>query len=150
MRVKALLFALCSLLLSGACSAPKTGGNIYNIMDYGAKGDGKTDDAAAIQTAIEVCSKSGGGTVLVPAGHTFMCSPFALASFVNLHLEPNSCLIANPDEAVYTQSAFRDNRGEGMMWIYGKDLKQVSITGTGTIDGNGVALWARNWKTPMS
>ena len=75
-------------------------------MDYGAKGDGVTDDAAAIQAAIDQCSKSGGGTVLVPAGRTFMCSPFHLASFVELHLEPNSCLLANPDEAAYTLSAF--------------------------------------------
>lgn len=98
---------------------------IYNIMDYGAKGDGVTDDAAAIQAAIDQCSKSGGGTVLVPAGRIFMCScPFHLASFVELHLEPNSCLLANPDEAAYTLSAFRDNRGEGMMWIYGQDLKR--------------------------
>lgn len=136
------LLLLCSVLLMAACHTPKTE-NVYNIMDYGATGDGKTDDAAALQAAIDRCSKSGGGRVVVPAGHTFLCSPFRLASFVELHLEPNSCLLANPDEAVYTQSAFRENRGEGMMWIYGKDLKQVSITGTGTIDGNGVAFMGK-------
>ena len=143
MRIKAFLFALCTLFLWGACTAPKSGENIYNIMDYGAKGDGRTDDATAIQAAIQACSEAGGGTVLVPAGHTFMCSPFALASFVNLHLEPNSTLLANPNEAAYTLSAFRENRGEGMMWIHGKDLKQISITGTGTIDGNGVAFMGK-------
>ena len=143
MRAKAFLFVLCSILLLGACGTPKTGGTIYNIMDYGAKGDGVTDDAAAIQAAIDQCSKSCGGTVLVPAGRTFMCSPFHLASFVELHLEPNSCLLANPDEAAYTLSAFRDNRGEGMMWIHGQDLKEVSITGTGAIDGNGVSFMGK-------
>ena len=47
----------------------------------------------------------------------FLCGPLYLKSYVNLHLEPNSRLLANPDESIYTQSAFRENRGEGMMWI---------------------------------
>ena len=143
MKIKALLFILCAISLLGACNSPKTGESTYNIIDYGAKGDGKTDDATAIQAAINACSQSGGGTVLIPAGHTFMCSPFELASFVELRLESNSRLLANPDETVYTQSAFRDNQGEGMMWIHGKDLKEVSITGTGTIDGNGIAFMGK-------
>jgi polygalacturonase len=142
MKVKVLLLALCSIFSLKTCYLP-AGENIYNIMDYGAKGDGKTDDAAAIQTAINTCSRAGGGVVLVPAGHTFMCSPFTLASYVELRLEPNSRLLANPDETVYIQSAFRENRGEGMMWIYGKDLKQISITGTGAIDGNGVTFMGK-------
>ena len=66
--------------------------------------------------------------------------PVPLATYVNLNLEPNSRIYANPDESVYTESAFGDNRGEGMMWISGRDLKDVSITGTGTLDGNGVAF----------
>ncbi len=139
---KNMLLLLCSVLLLFSCHTSQRG-NVYNIMDYGARGDGRTDDAAAIQKTIDLCSRSGGGRVVVPAGYTFMCSPFKLASFVELHLEANSCLLANPDEKAYTESAFRQNRGEGMMWISGKDLKQVSITGTGTIDGNGVAFMGK-------
>ena len=84
----------------------------------------KTDDASAIQKAINACSEAGGGTVLVPAGHTFLCGPFKLASYVELQLAPNSRLLANPDESIYTESAFGANRGEGMMWISGKDLEK--------------------------
>ena len=141
MKTTRILFLLLSICLLGACQPQAT--KVYNILDYGATGDGTTDDAPALQRAIDACSEAGGGTVLVPAGHTFLCSPFRLASYVNLHLEPNSCLLANPDESIYTESAFGENRGEGMMWISGKDLKNVSITGTGTIDGNGVAFMGK-------
>lgn len=113
---------------------------VYNVIDFNAKGDGITDDAKAIQDAIDHCSSRGGGTVLIPAGHTFLCGPFHLASDVELHLQPNSCLLANPDESIYRESAFRANEGEGMMWISGRDLKNVSITGTGRIDGNGISF----------
>lgn len=111
-----------------------------NVLDFGAKGDGSHDDAAAIQTAIDKCSASGGGTVLFPSGHTFMAGPLHLRSNTDLHLQPNATLLANPDESIYKESAFFANEGEGMMWLSGKDLKNVSISGTGRIDGNAVAF----------
>ena len=98
-------------------------------MTYGAKGDGQTDDAAAIQRAINACSAAGGGTVIIPAGHTFLCGPLYLKSYVNLHLEPNSRLLANPDESIYTESAFRENRGEGMMWAWVKISDGLQLVG---------------------
>jgi hypothetical protein len=41
---------------------------LFNISDFGARGDGKTICTTAIQATIDSCSKSGGGTVLVPPG----------------------------------------------------------------------------------
>lgn len=143
MKNQTIISLLCCLLLFVTGCSTSHQGNTYDIMTYGAKGDGQTDDAAAIQRAINACSAAGGGTVIIPAGHTFLCGPLYLKSYVNLHLEPNSRLLANPDESIYTESAFRENRGEGMMWISGKDLKQISITGTGEIDGNGIAFMGK-------
>ena len=97
MKTTRILFLLLSICLLGACQPQAT--KVYNILDYGATGDGTTDDAPALQRAIDACSEAGGGTVLVPAGHTFLCSPFRLASYVNLHLEPNST--SNPIHACW-------------------------------------------------
>ena len=52
----------------------------FYITDFGAIGNGKTDNAIAIQKAIDACSKSGGGKVIVPAGKIFMAGPFDLKS----------------------------------------------------------------------
>lgn len=132
------------LFVAAAVALTACGGNgsksVFNVADYGADSADGVDNAAAIQKAIDACADAGGGSVVIPAGRTFMTGPLHLRSNVDLHLEPGSRLLANPDESIYTESAFGENRGEGMMWLIGKDLEGVSITGTGTIDGNGVAF----------
>ena len=112
----------------------------YDVTTFGAKGDGKTDDAVAIQRAIDECSREGGGRVLLPRNHTFLSGPLQLKSNVELHLEATATLKANPDESIYRLSAFGDNRGEGMLWLWAKDAENISITGRGTIHGNGIAF----------
>ena len=112
----------------------------YDILSFGAKGDGVTDDAMAIQKAIDRCSAEGGGMVLLPRNHVFLSGPIELKSQVELHLEATATLKANPDEGIYRLSAFGENRGEGMLWLWAKDAENISITGKGTIHGNGIAF----------
>ena len=114
--------------------------NTYDILTFGAKGDGMTDDAVAIQKAIDRCSVEGGGVVLCPRNHVFLSGPVELKSNVELHLEATATLKANPDESIYKLSAFGENRGEGMLWLWAKDAENICITGKGTIHGNGIAF----------
>lgn len=131
---------ILNILLSASALSVTAAQNEYVVTDFGAQGDGKTDDANAIQKAIDLCSSNGGGSVIFPAGKTFLSGPLKMASYVDIHLQPNSTLLANPDESAYDISAFKENRGEGMMWLYGEHIKNFSISGTGRIDGNAVAF----------
>ncbi|MCF8262686.1 MAG: hypothetical protein K9J12_18050 [Melioribacteraceae bacterium] len=108
----------------------------YNIEYFGAVGDGVSDDAPGIQNAIDACHENGGGRVIVPSGKTFLAGPFSFKSNVELHLEGNARILANPDKSVYTTSAFKYNKTEGTIWIGGENADNISITGTGSIDGD--------------
>src|SRR5687768_15948309 len=59
--------------------------NVYDVRKYGATGNGKTNDAAAIQKAIDTCSKNGGGIVLLDNG-TFLSGGISFKSNVEVHL----------------------------------------------------------------
>ena len=135
------LFVACFLPLMVQATDPDPGiSKVYNILAYGAIGDGHTDDALAIQKAIDACSAAGGGRVVVPSGKTYLAGPFKLKSFVDFYVETNAKLLANPNEKVYTESAFRENKGEGTIWIGGENLVNVTIQGAGIIDGNGISF----------
>lgn len=118
-------------------------GNIYNVLAYGAKGDGRTDDAPSLQHAIDACSEHGGGRVWLPAGKTFLSGPLQLKSNVELYLDANAVLLANPDESIYHLSAFGSNEGEGMLWLWAKEARNIRLAGMGIIDGNGVRFMGR-------
>jgi len=78
---------------------PDLGARVYNVRTYGAKGDGKTLDTAAIQTAIDTCTRERGGTVLIPAGD-FVVGTVELKSNVTLHLAAAGRLLgsAKPED----------------------------------------------------
>jgi polygalacturonase len=119
---------------------------VYDITDFGAIGDGITDNAPALRKAIDSCYENGGGTVLIPSGKVFMAGPFDLKSNVHFHLEGNARILANPDKTVYTKSAFNNNYSEGSIWIGGENSVNVTISGTGTLDGNGVIFMGQEEK----
>jgi len=86
-----------------------------SVRDFGATGDGKTKDTAAIQRTIDRCGVLGGGDVIVPAGDYFT-GAIALRSNVTLRLEKDASITGSPDFADYPVSQVR---WEGK-WIPGR------------------------------
>jgi len=129
---------LLLIMIAGVTKA--NGQRIFDIKKMGASGDGKTNDGPFIQKAIDACSKSGGGIVVVPSPYTFISGPIELKSNIDLYVEAGAVLKASPDEKLYTKSAFRENKGEGTMWISGENIQNVSITGSGSINGNSISF----------
>jgi hypothetical protein len=126
---------------------------IYNVLEFGAIGDGVTNDAKAIQAAIDMCNINGGGQVLIPAGKTYYTGSFILKSNVDFHIERGAVIKASDDLKDYYPLAndgkvvshssglpsFLNSEYAGKpfnAFIYGLDEENVSITGFGTIDAN--------------
>ncbi len=124
----------------------------YNVLDYGAVGDGSSMDTKAVQAAIDECSGNGGGVVLLPGGHVYRTGAIVLKSNVEFHLETGAVIKAsdnmedhnlfdapvsfNEKLAVPTYENCEYNGKPVLYFIYAKDCENVSITGMGSIDGN--------------
>jgi hypothetical protein len=118
------------------------GTRIYNIRNYGAKGDGVTLDTAALQAAVDACNRDGGGTVLVPAG-TFLIGAVKLKSYITLHIAASAKLLGSGDGKQYHAVEAIPLRGDTTLedgnWalLYAVNAKKLTIEGPGTIDGQG-------------
>jgi len=143
------LFVLFTTIASVSAQTVQTanaGGNIFNVRDYGAAGDGITLDSPAIRKAIDACSQSGGGTVLIPAG-TYLSATVALKDNVRLYLEKDALLLGTTDYKAYDNlDPFTEGLGIEVGWafIVAIDVKNVAVEGEGVIDGQGSALKARH------
>lgn len=134
----------------------------YRITDFGAVGNGRVNDAGAIQKAIDVCSEAGGGRVIVPGGRIFKTGSLVLRSNVELHLEMGAVLKASERIEDYDTFASQEALDTSIKvptyvnceyagkpvhyFIYSKDTEYVAITGFGKIDGTEDAYYGKEEK----
>jgi len=112
----------------------------YNIRDFGAKGDGKTLDTVAIQSAIDKCFADKGGTVLIPAGD-FISGTLELKSNVTLHVAAAAKLTGSTERKDYKAGNGVPSGNGNIVFLYAVNAENVAIEGRGTIDGNGLAFY---------
>lgn len=113
----------------------------YNVsvVEYGAVGDGITDNTDAINRAITEVSQRGGGRVVIPAGVWFS-GAIEIKSNVNLHAERNALVIFDDDPLKYP---IIDTSFEGLDTrrctspIWARDAQNIALSGFGVFDGAG-------------
>ena len=138
-------------------SLPATGN--LDVRQFGATGDGKSLDTAAINKAIEAAAAAGGGTVLFPAGN-YLSYSIRLKSHVTLHLEQGATIVAadlpaqgagggydpaEPNEWDMYQDFGHSHFHNSLIW--GEAMEEIAITGPGRIWGKGLSR-GLNAQTP--
>ena len=132
------------------------GNKRFDVKTYGAKGDGMAIDTPAINKAIDAANASGGGTVRFPPG-TYACYSIHLKSNVVLYLEPGATILAAsvpeggatpaPYDAAESNKPWETYQDYGHNhWhnslIWGEDIHDFAILGTGLIWGKGLSRGA--------
>ncbi len=153
--------AIPSVALAAAkTTTPASTSGVFDVRKYGAIGDGKTLDTDAVNRAIEAAAAAGGGTVVFPPG-VYLCFSIRLKSYVHLYLDEGSSIIAaespKPGETTGYNGGVYDAAEPKTDWdayqdyghnhwhnslIWGEEIHDFSITGTGLIYGKGLSFGA--------
>ena len=139
--VAALLFGLSLAASANAQDSPKAkSAAVFDVRDFGAKGDGTTFDTPAVQAGIDAAAVSG-GTVLVHGG-TFLCRTLILKSNVTLCVDAGAVLMGTPTLEDYAEikPAYVTYTYSHRAFLYAGGAENVSIVGKGAIDLQGRAF----------
>src|SRR4051812_41824887 len=146
MKIPRPLLPLLFLTVIGQITAAS-----FDVKTFGATGDGKTLDTAAINNAIDAAAAAGGGTVEFPAGN-YLSYSIHLKSHIELHLgigatiiaaEPSADLSTGYDPAEPNPGTDQYEDFGHAHWhnslIWGENLVDIAITGPGRIFGRGLS-----------
>lgn len=127
--------------------APKAEGKRYVITEHGVKNDSTVLQTEAIQSVIDLAAANGGGIIEIPAG-TYLSGSLFFKPKTNLHLAQGAKLKGS--DAI-THYKIVPTRLEGQTINYFAALVNAdhcdgfTITGEGTIDGNGHKFYDEFW-----
>nr|DAD34514.1 TPA_asm: hypothetical protein HUJ06_005154 [Nelumbo nucifera] len=114
----------------------RTHSSIFDVLSFGAKGDGVSDDSKAFQAAWKAACKVPGATVEIPSEFKFLIRPITFQGpcMPHLVLQIDGTLLAPPKISAWPKSTL-------FQWINFKWVHNFTIQGTGIVDGQGSAWW---------
>ncbi|XP_054784854.1 polygalacturonase At1g48100-like [Prosopis cineraria] len=122
-----------------------SGSSTFNVLDYGAKGDGKADDTKAFQQAWAAACNVKGSRVLVPSGSVFLVK---IISFKGGTCQPN--IFFQVDGKIIAPTSASAWGSGTLQWLEFKELNKFTIKGKGVIDGQGSVWWNRRSGFPTT
>lgn len=114
----------------------------FNVIDFGAVGDGLTMNTKAIQRAVDQCGKTGG--IVVFSSGVYLTGSIELRSDVELQVQRGATVLGSTNLADYFERTPRlKSYNNGFLkhsLFYAEGQSNVSITGNGIIDGQGATF----------
>jgi polygalacturonase len=116
---------------------------VFDVRQFGAKGDGTNLDTAAIQKALDACEDSDGTVELTPG--IYLSQPLKIHARTIFKIDAGAILQAstNQNDFMKTPGDWLKTKssGEFKPFISGENLTDITFTGGGVIDGGGAAWW---------
>ncbi|TXG54679.1 hypothetical protein EZV62_019935 [Acer yangbiense] len=108
----------------------------FNVLDFGAKGDGHTDDTKAFLATWAAACKMEASTMVVPSGSVFFLGPI---TFSGSGCQPN--IVFQLDGKIIAPTSSGAWRSGLLQWLDFSQLKGITVRGKGIIDGQGSVWW---------
>src|SRR5215217_6593342 len=143
-RLLAAATVLAATALATATIAQPAYAATFNVRDFGATGNGSTNDSAAIQRAIDAAANAGGGIVQFPSGSYKSANTIHLKSNITIQLDSGSTVVGSsadtydpPEPNAFDQfQDFGHSHFHNAMF-FGDRLTGIGFVGSGTLDGGG-------------
>lgn len=121
--------AAAILLLAPFSLHAKDTRTVFNVLDFGAVGNGTTLDTVAIQKTIDAAAEAGNGAqVLLPRGHHYLTGTLELRSDIDFHLDGTLVISTNQS----------DYKSDGVITAFGAE--NLRISGAGKIEGRSLSF----------
>ncbi|KAK8525046.1 hypothetical protein V6N13_016040 [Hibiscus sabdariffa] len=136
-------YAICLLSLLRICVCANGNSNLFNVLSYGASGDGTTDDSSAFMKAwSDTCNATNNPTLVIPQGKQFLVRQMIFkgpckSSTIKVQLSGTILAPDGPDQWKSTDLS---------TWLAFQGVNGLRIYGKGTMDGRGKGWWDRNCK----